>query len=271
MKSIYYGISLAVILAVSFFIMVDSIDDASAYKSKKTSPTASETRTQLNKYANYVHLQPEWNSYPLNMIFDVSVFWNRDASVTQEGEIYGGAKDRVNGLQYLGDKSYVEVRYDYLDCSYQWFHYVRSGLDIINSHFDYWSGKQLGSEYDSALFTKIPSTNTLDSESFLQFIPICTSQDVTSFEYGVRIDDKDLPFDVYFVPSMEERLDYLNNDGFEYYAGEECSGLGYTSFGGTCENVGEDSGLLLVIPDALEKPLTKISVKLKELKTVEEN
>lgn len=122
MKNIYYGISLAAILVVSFFVIVDSIDDASAYKSKKTSPSVSETRTQINKYANYVHLQPEWNSYPLNMIFDVSVFWNRDVSTSQEGETYGGAKDRVNGLQYLGDKSYVEVRYDYLDCNYQWFH-----------------------------------------------------------------------------------------------------------------------------------------------------
>ena len=39
---------------------------------------------------------------------------------------------------------------------------------------------------------------------YSQFIPICTSKDQTSFDYGVRIDDKKLNFDVYFVPSVYE-------------------------------------------------------------------
>ena len=270
MKNSFYGLSLAVIVVVSFFLIVDSMDDASAYKSKKNSSfsKSENTKTQLNKYSNYVHLQPEWNSYPSNLIFDVSIFWNRDNTVIQESDSYGGAKNRINSLQYLEDKPYIEVQYDYIDCNYQWIHYARYGLDILNSKLDYWSGKQLGSGHDSALFSKIPVTNTTlgsNSTVFLQFIPICTSKNITSFDYGVRIDDKDVGFDVYFVPSVQERLDYFTKDGFEHHEG--CYGLGYSSFSGTCIDVGKNSGLLIAIPDALEKPLTKIYVKLKEIQT----
>ncbi len=271
MKNIPYGPILASILVVSVFVMIDSTYDASAYKSKKNSSflkSVDTAKTQLNKFSNYIHLQQEWNSYPSNIIFDVSVFWKNDNSLPHT-ESFGGANNRINNLQYLGDKSYVEVQYDYLDCDYQWIHYIRYGLDVLNSKMDYWSGRQLGSEYDSALFVKIPGTESpsrSDSPVFLQFIPLCTSKDMTSFEYGIRINDKNIGFDVYFVPSIQERLNFLTDEGFEYYAGEECSGLGYTSFSGTCTNVGQDSGLLIVIPDKLEKPLTKVSVKLKEVK-----
>lgn len=268
MNTFYYGIFLLMLLSVSVFTIVNSVDDAFAYKSKENDSSQSDhIQTQLNKYSNYVHLQPEWNSYPYNMLFDVSIFWDRDTSVQQE-ESFGGAKNRVNGLQYLNDKSYVEVQYDYLDCGYQWIHYARYGFDLLNSNFDFWSGKQLSSDYNSALFSNVPGTmsnSNSASSSFVQFIPICTSQILTSFDYGVRIDDKDMQFDVYFVPSIQERLDYFVDGEFEHYLDDGCSGLGYVSFGGTCNDVGPDSGLLIVIPDALEKPLTKISIKLKEV------
>ena len=34
---------------------------------------------QTNEYSNYVHFQPEWKSYPKNLIIDVSTSWERGA------------------------------------------------------------------------------------------------------------------------------------------------------------------------------------------------
>ncbi len=33
---------------------------------------------QFNKYYNCVHLQPKWNSYPLNILFNVTAKWIKD-------------------------------------------------------------------------------------------------------------------------------------------------------------------------------------------------
>ena len=266
MKHSYFAISIVTIL-VGVFISLESIDDAFAYASRNSQDSLSHVNTvsQLNKYYNYVHLQPEWNSYPSNIIFDVSVFWDRDHTQTPDTTKHGGAINRVNTLQYLGTKSYVEVQYDYVDCNSQWIHYARHGIDMWNSYLDYWTGKQTTYGYDSASFSKIPSNSgpTDTSSVFLQFIPLCTSKDITSFEYGIRIDDSDVGFDVYFVPSIHEKLAYYYNYGFDYY--DECRGLGYSSFSGTCQNVGKESGLLIVLPDTLQKPLTKVTIKLKEI------
>ncbi|MGH1568897.1 MAG: hypothetical protein ACRBBZ_06935 [Nitrosopumilus sp.] len=265
------SVFLIFIIAFSFSLLFVELPSAEAYekKSKRFGIDLDEDthKVQLNKYYNYVHLQPEWSSYPSNLLFDVTIFWNKIQGDTQETKSFGGAKNRVNSLHYLGDRSYIEVQYDYINCNYQWIHYARYGLEMWNSNLDYWSGKQLESGYNSALFSKVPSKIALsgiDSATFLQFIPICTSKDITSFDYGVKINDQDIGFDVYFVPSVQERTNYQKDIGFEHYLDEGCYGLGYTSFSGTCNDIGKNSGLLIVIPDILENPLTKISIKLKE-------
>jgi hypothetical protein len=71
-------------------------------------------------------------------------------------------------------------------------------------------------------------------------------------------------FDVYFVPSIQEQDNYDQNKKFQYYGAGQCSGKNYASFSGTCYDVGKDSGLLIVIPDSLSLPLTKIDVWLYE-------
>ena len=128
------------------------------------------TKAQLNKYYNYVHFQPEWNSYPRNILFDVTTEWIKDEQssfklehrkqhqrgtqqqqIENESDSYKpeyeklqqrGAQQRVNQLQYLEGKGYLEVKYDYIDCSYQWIHYARYGTDLVVSQLDYMSGKQ---------------------------------------------------------------------------------------------------------------------------------
>ena len=262
----------------AFFVFTLNLSDDSAYaeQSKKKNSiyiqNDRDSQTQVNKYANYVHFQPEWNSYPSNLFFDVTNTWNRTGTVYSDSQDIvvpkPGALTHVNLLQYLENKPYLEVQYDYVDCNYQWIHYARYGADILSSKLDFATGKQLDSDHSSALFSLIPSTANRDKtnpvSTYSQFIPICTSHNSTSFEFGVRIDDKEKGFDVYFVNSKDQRSNYHDNpEDFSYYS--ECIGINYQSFSGTCHEVGKTSGLLVVIPDNLDKPLTKVYVKLKEI------
>ena len=265
-------IALVVLLTLSVFVNTDFIAFGKTTKKHNSiyANEENESRIQINKYANYIHFQPEWNSYPKNLIFEITNVWNKTSTDYNEIEkqYQRGAKTNVNTLQYLEDKPYLEVQYDYIDCNYQWIHYARSGLDILGSKLDYVTGQQLESDHNSALFSHIPGKIENKGDSNLsyysQFIPICTSKEKTVFDYGVRIDDKAVNFDVYFVSSITERFDYHNNkDNFSFYP--NCLGLNYQSFSGTCNNVENNSGLLVIIPDTLNKPLTKISVKLKEI------
>ena len=265
----------------TFFVFTSSISDdfVHAEQSKKKNSVyiqnAGESQLQVNKYANYVHFQPEWNSYPSNLLFDVTNTWNRNNTDFSDSENLTapkhGALTHVNLLQYLENKPYLEVKYDYVDCNYQWIHYARYGADVLSSKLDFAIGKQLDSDHNSALFSLVPSVVNQDKtnspSAYSQFIPICTSHNTSSFEFGVRIDDKEKGFDVYFVDSEDQRGNYHDNfEDFEYYSG--CAGTNYQSFSGICHGVGKASGLLVVIPDTLDKPLTKVHVKLKEISSL---
>ena len=71
-------------------------------------------------------------------------------------------------------------------------------------------------------------------------------------------------FDVYFVPSKNEITSYQTSDSFEFYSQDGCYAKNYHSFSGICENVGKDSGLLIVLPDSLESSLTKVKISIHE-------
>ena len=102
-------------------------------------------------------------------------------------------------------------------------------------------------------------------DGFSQFIPICTSKEITSYNYSIRTNSEAVGFDVYFVSSIEERNDFHDSEeNFDFYTNDGCFAKNKKSFSGFCENVKKNSGLLIVIPDALDKPLTKFTVTLKE-------
>ena len=266
-----------VVVVISSVAVAGNILGAEAYKKNgkhhnNQDAIENKTKIQFNKYSNYVHLQPEWNSYPRNILFDVTTQWNKIYSYNsfEENEKpHQGAQKRINQLQYLDGKPYLEVKYDYIDCSYQWIHYARQGTDMFTSYLDFMTGKQKESN-NFTTFSNIQNTDLKNinkfenSNVYSQFIPICTSKENTSFDYGVRVDDKELSFDVYFVPSIKERYNFHHDqDAFIHYTNEGCFGEKYQSFSGTC-SVNQDAGLLVVIPDDLQRSLTKVTVKLKE-------
>ena len=220
--------------------------------------------SQTNEYANYVHFQPEWKSYPRNLIVDVTTTWEREVIPGEEEQSdisKHGAKQRQNGLQYVNSKPVVAVNYDYRDCESQWFHYAKTGLDFLGSNLALYNEP-----------SSIPNTAYSDQlqnkklqNGFAQFIPLCTSQDFTNYEYTVSINDKNIGFDAYFVPSYVQQWYYFSYpEKFEYYTNDECFGNNFQKFSGKCSGVDKNGGLLIVIPDELSRPMTKISVKLVE-------
>ena len=247
---------------LSFVAILNLTDDAHAYRNSKVSESGI-LATQLNEYSNYVHFQPEWRSYPSNLIVDVSTTWERQISAGSEEKAdisKHGAKQRQNVLQYVNSKPVVAVQYDYIDCQSQWFHYAKTSLDFIGDHLEKFEG--------SKSISNISYSDRLQKEKlregFAQFVPICTSKKSTSYEYTISINDKNVGFDAYFVPSSAEQERYFfSPENFNHYTQEGCSIINHQKFSGTCD-VEKDAGLLIVIPDELTRPMTKISVKLIE-------
>ena len=100
---------------------------------------------------------------------------------------------------------------------------------------------------------------------FAQFVPICTSKESTNYEYTVSVNDKTIGFDVYFVPSPVQQWYYfLFPENFEHYSNDGCFANNFQKFSGECSSVDKNSGLLIVVPDELSRPMTKISVNLVE-------
>ena len=231
----------------------------------------------INKYSTYVHLQPEWNSYPKNILYDVTTVWSNPSPSGNNPFYEEGIGARLkteynpNELQYINAKSYVEVNHEFSDCKNGWEPIAyRHAIDVISHQWDNLVGVQLNSDPYVIVYSLLQNPTYIDAEQitktksgFSMFVPICTAKESTTYDYSVKINDEKIGFDVYFVSSANERKNYFDNsDEFSYYDG--CFGLNYNRFSGTCHNVDRSSGLLIVIPDELNLSLTEITVNLHE-------
>lgn len=233
----------------------------------------------INKYSVYVHLQPDWKSYPSNILFDITNVWHSNSTEstnTALSESDPGVKIEdynENKLQYVNGKSYVELEHQFNNCSSSWRPILyRYAIDSIQGQIEYIEGFRLNNDPYIAHFPIIKNSNYGDdvqklksSQGFLKFIPICTTKSKTSYEFNVKSNDPNIAFDVYFVSSENELENFQNQEQFSYYKGNGCYGQNYVSFGGVCDNVGSKSGILIVIPDEFHQNLTKFSVSLHEI------
>lgn len=230
---------------------------------------ASDTEQVANKYSIYVHFQPEWNSYSKNLIFDVTNSWHKissDEILKTDESTYN-----KNQLQYINDKSFVELKHDFSECQDEWMPILyRKAIDTVRHEIEYLQGNQLSTDPEISIYPDVTNSEyDLNSQrqkiknGYAQFIPICTSNEKTSYDYSIKTDNDDIGFDVYFI-SSEQRLDDFFNSDFVYYSQTGCFGENKKSFSGTCENLDKDSGLLIVIPDELKPWVTKITVNLYE-------
>lgn len=228
----------------------------------------------INKQSVYVHLLQDWRSYPGNIVYDITNVWSqtKEQALKPEARLEIAKGASVDEVRSVHGKSYTVVQHDNTDCHDVWEpHYARFGADVIRHQIEYLAGKQKSPDPNITMYAPIKSKQDGKEHEeelktgFSQFIPICTSKDVTSFDYSVRINDDSVGFDVYFVPSISEQANYDEQNGkFKHYEGVECSGKNFVSFSGTCEDVDKNSGLLIIIPDTLTLPLTKLDVYLYE-------
>ena len=233
----------------------------------------------INKYSIYVHLQPEWNSYPGNILFDVTTVWDNPNPIGDTHDIYYDPDLEVhtikehnyNQLQNIRGKSFVELKHEFSDCTASWKPILyKYALDTIGNQLDYISGNEISGNTYPAIYPSIQNQNYDSKENtsklssgYVQFIPICTAKDSTSYIYSVKTNDNNHSFDVFFIPTESEIENYVSNpENFNYYEG--CFGKNYQSFNGKCENVGKESGLLISLPDELDLSLTKVTVSLHE-------
>ncbi|MSV26003.1 MAG: hypothetical protein CK527_02805 [Nitrosarchaeum sp.] len=231
----------------------------------------------INKYSIYIHLQPEWNSYPGNILFDVTNVWsNQKSNVTGFG--YDSSDTTMfsdynsNQLHYQKQKSFVELKHEFSNCESSWNpHLYRYAVDSIRSNIESLQGIKLNNDPYVSIYKNIPNEKyslekqkELVKSGYVQFIPICTLEYFTSYEFGISIDDENTFFDAYFIPSEIELNHYLDNNSFIFYDQPKCFTINHNSFSGICNNVTKNSGLLVIIPDNLKLSLTKIKISLHE-------
>jgi hypothetical protein len=232
----------------------------------------SNTEHVTNRYSIYIHLQPEWNSGPKNIIFDITNSWYKlSHNDTQSiGKDYLDSYNS-NQIQFINNKSYVELKHDFSNCHEDWQPVLyRKAIEVIRHKIEYLQGNQLSADPDVSVYPDIENTaynnsiqQTKVENGFVQFIPICTSKDITSYDYSIKTDNTNLGFNVYFVSSNLEqnKLDYLN---FNHYEKSQCVSYNKKSFSGTCSNITKTGGLIVILPDELNQSTTKVTVNLYE-------
>lgn len=226
----------------------------------------------INKQSFYVRLHSDWNSYPGNIMYDVTNVWAREARDHLDAQTRLDLSKQANRVEQMHGKSYVLVHHGDSNCYDDWEpHYARFGVDTIRHHIEYTMGIQQNPDPNIVMYSPLPGPRTLGDHSsqmaagYSQFIPVCTHKESTVFDYTVKINDESVGFDAYFVPSSAEQHDYLyNRADFTVHDGDGCSAENYVRFSGTCDGVGKDSGLLVVLPDRLSLPLTKVEIWLYE-------
>ena len=230
----------------------------------------------INKYSVYIHLQPQWESYPKNIIYSVTSVWNNpqtnsnDPYYEPELDIELKTEYNTNELLYIKNKAYVELKHEFSDCKNEWKPILyRRAVDSITSYFSNLLGNQQNSDPYIVKYPNRINEKFLPQEyeaGYSYFVPICTVDDVTSYEYSIKVNDESLAFDVYVVPSIQELENFRNNSDFSYYKDEGCYGNNYQMFSGLCRDIDKESGILIVIPDKLNYSLTKFTINLHEIK-----
>ena len=233
----------------------------------------SETQQVINKYSVYVHLLSEWQSHSKNIVFEVTNSWHKPDKDSEINHVFDAEskKYNTNQLQEINGRSFVELKHEFSECQEDWQPMLyRKAVDTVRHEIEYMQGKQLSTDPDISLYPNIENRNYDNLEQQLkiknghvQFFPICTSKEITSYDYSVKTDNKDLGFDVYFVSSSEQRENFANSE-FDSYTELGCFGQNKQSYSGSCKNITKDSGLLVVLPDELKPWTTKVTVNLYE-------
>ena len=239
---------------------------------------------QQQVYYVYVEPIPDYaTSYASNVIHDATSAWqdanpnlkfsntdNQDQAdvviqwIKDYGDVNGRAGETIYG-------KIIQIGLGDSNCLKRWQPYSTNTVTHIAQHeLGHFLGFQHSSDPNSIMYPTttiqygmIEIENNV-STNYGWFVPACTQQNVTSFNYKVSTSDPTYGFDVYFVPSKDELDSWGKGQGFQYYSGDGCLGKNYLKFGGTCNGVAKGSGLLILTHDQLTSSLATITVQLEE-------
>lgn len=233
--------------------------------------TSDDSQT-TTKYSVYVHLLSDWRSDSKNIIFDVTNSWHHPGSGDQDLVFDAESKKyNTNSIQEVRGKQYVELKHEFSDCTEEWQPVLyRKAVDAAHYGIEYVLGSQLSENPDILIYPDVdnvnydnPAQQSKIKNGHAQFFPACTSKDHTSYDYSIRTNNKDIGFDVYFVPSPKQAETFSGED-FEYYLEPGCHGQNKQSYSGTCDNIQKNGGLLVILPDELRQSTTKVTVNMYE-------
>lgn len=236
---------------------------------------ASETQEVINKYAVYVHLLSEWHSDSKNIITIVTNSWYKSDKDDNVNHVFNAESKAYNSnqLQEINGKSYVELKHEFSDCQDEWHPILyRKVVDVVRHEIEYAQGKQQSADPEISIYPDLENKNYDNlqqqlkvKDGYVQFIPICSSKDFSSYDYSIKTDNKDMGFDVYFVNSSSQFKNFFSSE-FDYYKEPGCFAQNKQSFSGFCNGINTDGGLLVVFPDEFKPWVTKVTVNLYEKK-----
>ena len=205
---------------------------------------------QVEKYSIYVHLQPEWKSHPNNLIFEVTNRW------IGEGAEDASPIHNTNQVGNIDGREYVELKHGFSDCTGGWHPALYSSIiQYIRHWIEYMYGEETSTDPGRSIYPNVSNTKYDDAgmikNGYIQFIPLCTSSDQTSYSYSIR---SEVGFSVYFVQSADAGIDMQH----------VCAAENMISFSGRCSGIKAGGGMLVAVPDDLSSPVTRIIINVYE-------
>ncbi|MDC8438406.1 MAG: hypothetical protein LV468_05325, partial [Candidatus Nitrosotenuis sp.] len=129
MRLLYVGILVLIAIIIAYYVISAFILQQQA----------------INKQSIYVHLQPGWESYPGNIVYEITNVWNRKDQVPLDSQTrIGLSKDaNVDKVYSVHGKEYILVHHGNTNCHDVWEpHYARFGADTVRHHIEYVTGVQ---------------------------------------------------------------------------------------------------------------------------------
>jgi hypothetical protein len=213
----------------------------------------------------YVQSPPTWAPYTNNLVLSATNYWE-DISGTKF--LYSSEPSKASitirwlkepDSQYAGYAvgGATEVALGDSRCNGIWHPY---DADFVTATLTHELGHALGfghSENMGDIMYPIVSgekyapitQNFVLGQGSSVFVPVCTFSHTSTFHYVVKSDDMKNTLNVFFVPSKMEYDKFVNGKNFSHYEYDGCFGDASVSYDNKCENVSNEGGLIISVPN----------------------